>query len=131
MYLIPRLLKQIVSGPCGIPILDVQNGYGRISSQNAHLDNIDFDELASDFDFATNLQQFDRDKIDVNCLYFPSVYWIIQTDDDQVYETVEKPKMSKNFKHTENIVNDPSRVTSWTNVTAQNGYSADESRCPQ
>lgn len=44
---------------------------------------------------------------------------ILQENDDQYYETVEKFKCSQNFAHYENIIDDENRVTSWTNLKAR------------
>ncbi|VDL72878.1 unnamed protein product [Nippostrongylus brasiliensis] len=62
---------------------------------------IDFELLNTDFDFDANLEQFKREELD-----------------DEYYETIEKQKMSQNFAHYENIVDDPTRCTSWTNIVA-------------
>ncbi|CAD6198895.1 unnamed protein product [Caenorhabditis auriculariae] len=94
-------------GPSGIPLLDALNaykGYGRRNGRNngdtLHAP-IDFD-LEADFDFAANLELFRKEE-----------------DDDEFFEKVEKLKMSQNFAHYENIVEDEGRVTSWTNILAK------------
>ncbi|PAV67693.1 hypothetical protein WR25_04212 [Diploscapter pachys] len=72
---------------------------GSIRGRNAALcAPIDFD-LEEEFDFAGNLQLFNKDDID-----------------NEFYENVEKTKVSHNFGHDENIVNDPERCTSWVNA---------------
>ncbi|KAK6040184.1 hypothetical protein COOONC_22311, partial [Cooperia oncophora] len=87
-------------GPSGNPLLDSKKLHGRIANGNDELVKpIDFDLLNTDFDFDANLEQFKR-----------------ENEEDEYYETVEKQKMSQNFAHYENIIADPTRVTSWTNV---------------
>ena len=56
----------------------------------------------------------------MNVCWLRADEWIsvafLQEDDNDYFEEVEVPKMSKNFAHYENIVNDPARITSWTNI---------------
>ncbi|KAK6025760.1 hypothetical protein OSTOST_08334 [Ostertagia ostertagi] len=87
-------------GPSGNPLLDSKKLHGRIANGNDELVKpIDFELLNTDFDFDANLEQFKRENLE-----------------DEYYESVEKQKMSQNFAHYENIIADPARVTSWTNV---------------
>lgn len=51
-------------------------------------------------------------------------YFLFQDLDDEYYESVEKQKMSQNFAHYENIIDDPTRCTSWTNVLGTNNSGA-------
>lgn len=91
-------------GPSGDPVTDALNHYkgiGRRNDKNDLDEPIDFD-LNSDFDFAENLKLFAKD-----------------VDDDEYYENVEKLKVSQNFAHYENIIDDEKRVTSWTNLKAR------------
>ncbi|WKX89618.1 hypothetical protein Q1695_008903 [Nippostrongylus brasiliensis] len=89
-------------GPSGNPLLDSKKLHGRIANGNDELIKpIDFELLNTDFDFDANLEQFKREELD-----------------DEYYETIEKQKMSQNFAHYENIVDDPTRCTSWTNIVA-------------
>ncbi|CAO4361972.1 unnamed protein product [Caenorhabditis nigoni] len=92
-------------GPSGNPVLDALNHYKGIGrrGKNDLSEPIDFD-LESDFDFAENLKLFEKDQ-----------------DDDEYYENVEKLKVSQNFAHYENIIDDENRVTSWTNLKARSG----------
>ncbi|KIH52226.1 hypothetical protein ANCDUO_17675, partial [Ancylostoma duodenale] len=48
--------------------------------------------------------------------------------DDEYYESVEKQKMSQNFAHYENIIDDPTRCTSWTNILGTNTTAAGSGR---
>lgn len=90
-------------GPSGNPILDALNHYKGIGRRNKNdlSEPIDFD-LDSDFDFDGNLKLFEKDQ-----------------NDDDYYENVEKLKISQNFAHYENIIEDENRVTSWTNLKAR------------
>lgn len=92
-------------GPSGNPVLDALNHYKGIGRRNKNdlSEPIDFD-LDSDFDFAENLKLFEKDQ-----------------DDDEYYENVEKLKVSQNFAHYENIIDDENRITSWTNLKARSG----------
>lgn len=109
----PKVLSAVVpngrcskkQGPSGNPVLDALNHYKGIGRRNKNdlAEPIDFD-LDSDFDFAENLKLFEKD-----------------VDDDEYYETVEKLKVSQNFAHYENIIEDENRVTSWTNLKARSG----------
>ncbi|KHJ94086.1 hypothetical protein OESDEN_05989 [Oesophagostomum dentatum] len=95
-------------GPSGNPLLDSRKLRGRLANGNDELIKpIDFDLLDTDFDFAANLEQFKREDLE-----------------DDYYESVEKKKMSQNFAHYENIIDDPTRCTSWTNIVAANNASA-------
>ncbi|EGT32835.1 CBN-EDC-3 protein [Caenorhabditis brenneri] len=98
--------------PSGNPVLDALNHYKGIGRRNKNnLDEpIDFD-LDSDFDFAENLKLFAKD-----------------VDDDEYYENVEKLKVSQNFAHYENIIDDEDRVTSWTNLKARSSLVKGESQ---
>ncbi|ETN70036.1 hypothetical protein NECAME_00984 [Necator americanus] len=99
-------------GPSGDPLLDSRKLRGKIANGNDELVKpIDFDLLNTDFDFAANLEQFKREDVD-----------------DEYYQTMEKPKMSQNFAHYENIVDDPTRCTSWTNVLGTNKIVAGSAR---
>ncbi|CAJ0563341.1 unnamed protein product, partial [Mesorhabditis spiculigera] len=87
--------------PCGNPLLDGMKT-GRVRGKNNELSQpIDRQLLDTDFDFETNLALFKRESN-------------AETDDKHYYE-VEQPKVSKNFAHYENILEDPARVTSWVN----------------
>ncbi|EGT55835.1 hypothetical protein CAEBREN_04474 [Caenorhabditis brenneri] len=101
-----------ILGPSGNPVLDALNHYKGIGRRNKNnLDEpIDFD-LDSDFDFAENLKLFAKD-----------------VDDDEYYENVEKLKVSQNFAHYENIIDDEDRVTSWTNLKARSSLVKGESQ---
>ncbi|CAI2319612.1 unnamed protein product [Caenorhabditis sp. 36 PRJEB53466] len=90
-------------GPSGNPVLDALNHYKGIGRKNKTdlAEPIDFD-LESDFDFAENLKLFEKDE-----------------EDDEYYENVEKLKVSHNFAHYENIIEDENRITSWTNLKAR------------
>ncbi|VDM39595.1 unnamed protein product [Toxocara canis] len=86
-------------GPCGIPELDMMNDM-RVKRGNRYLNRpVDFDVLNTDFDFEGNLALFDKDNLD-----------------DAKYKVPERRKISCNYKHYENIISDPSRVTSWTRI---------------
>ncbi|KIH52225.1 hypothetical protein ANCDUO_17674 [Ancylostoma duodenale] len=99
-------------GPSGNPLLDSRKLRGRIANGNDELIKpIDFDLLDTDFDFAANLEQFKREDLD-----------------DEYYESVEKQKMSQNFAHYENIIDDPTRCTSWTNILGTNTTAAGSGR---
>ncbi|RCN45906.1 hypothetical protein ANCCAN_08071 [Ancylostoma caninum] len=99
-------------GPSGNPLLDSRKLRGRIANGNDELIKpIDFDLLDTDFDFAANLEQFKREDLD-----------------DEYYESVEKQKMSQNFAHYENIIDDPTRCTSWTNILGTNTAAAGSGR---
>ncbi|GMR54334.1 hypothetical protein PMAYCL1PPCAC_24529 [Pristionchus mayeri] len=102
------------AGPSGIPSLDAARG--RVTGKTSDLNRpLDMDLLDTDFDFESNLKLFNREvrgQADV---------------DEDFYETVEKQKMSVNYAHYENIINDPSRCTSWTNMVSKNAYSEYES----
>lgn len=94
-------------GPSGDPLLDSKKLRGRIANGNDELVKpIDFELLNTDFDFDANLEQFKRENME-----------------DEYYESVEKQKMSQNFAHYENIIDDPSRLTSWTSVGGGNASS--------
>uniref|UniRef100_A0A0K0CYT0 FDF domain-containing protein n=1 Tax=Angiostrongylus cantonensis TaxID=6313 RepID=A0A0K0CYT0_ANGCA len=93
------------SGPSGNPLLDSKKLRGKVASVNNELIKpIDFDLLNTDFDFDANLEQFKKEDFD-----------------DEYYETVEKQKISQNFAHYENIIDDPDRCISWTNMCGSNG----------
>ncbi|KAE9414259.1 hypothetical protein Angca_000497 [Angiostrongylus cantonensis] len=92
-------------GPSGNPLLDSKKLRGKVASVNNELIKpIDFDLLNTDFDFDANLEQFKKEDFD-----------------DEYYETVEKQKISQNFAHYENIIDDPDRCISWTNMCGSNG----------
>nr|CDJ94595.1 DFDF motif domain containing protein [Haemonchus contortus] len=93
-------------GPSGNPLLDSKKLHSRIANGNDELVKpIDFELLNTDFDFDANLEQFKRENLE-----------------DEYYESVEKQKMSQNFAHYENIIADPARVTSWTNILGSSNY---------
>ncbi|KAF8367922.1 edc-3 [Pristionchus pacificus] len=98
------------AGPSGIPSVDAARG--RVTGKASDLSRpLDMDLLDTDFDFESNLKLFNK-----------------ETDvDDDFYETVEKPKMSVNYAHYENIIDDPTRCNSWTNMTRNATYSEYES----
>ncbi|GMT01317.1 hypothetical protein PENTCL1PPCAC_23491 [Pristionchus entomophagus] len=102
------------AGPSGIPSLDAARG--RVTGKASDLSRpLDMDLLHTDFDFEENLKLFNR-----------------ETDvDEDFYEAVEKPKMSVNYAHYENIIDDPARCTSWTNMVSKNAYSEYESEAPE
>uniref|UniRef100_A0A915C5L0 DFDF domain-containing protein n=2 Tax=Parascaris univalens TaxID=6257 RepID=A0A915C5L0_PARUN len=95
-------------GPCGIPELDMMHDM-RVKRGNRHLCRpVDFEVLNTDFDFEGNLALFDKDNLN-----------------DADNEEPEGPKTSHNYKHYENVVSDPSRLTSWTRVNgARHAYIA-------
>ncbi|VDM56335.1 unnamed protein product, partial [Angiostrongylus costaricensis] len=103
--------KDVVTGkvknrrPSGNPLLDSKKLRGKVASVNNELIKpIDFDLLNTDFDFDANLEKFKKEDFD-----------------DEYYETVEKQKISQNFAHYENIIDDPDRCISWTNMCGNNG----------
>ncbi|KAJ1373756.1 hypothetical protein KIN20_036255 [Parelaphostrongylus tenuis] len=102
-----------VKGPSGNPLLDSKKLPGKVASGNSDLIKpVDFDLLNTDFDFDANLERFKKEDFD-----------------EEYYETVEKQKMSQNFAHYENIINDPTRCISWMNICGSNGTTERADAC--
>jgi hypothetical protein len=88
------------NGPCGIPAMDCSNGYGRYKEKSGLNAPLDFNLMDEDFDFDANLALFDKNDIS-----------------DEEYSSGEgngsSGGASRNYRHDENVLSDPARVTSW------------------
>uniref|UniRef100_A0A914C2Z4 DFDF domain-containing protein n=1 Tax=Acrobeloides nanus TaxID=290746 RepID=A0A914C2Z4_9BILA len=96
-------------GPCGIPSLDCSNGYGHFSSKHPELSQpLDFKLMNTDFDFDANLALFNKESL---------------SDNEKESSSPELrdggSSTSRNFRHDENILDDPSRVISWLSNSQQ------------
>uniref|UniRef100_A0A0N5ANU0 DUF295 domain-containing protein n=1 Tax=Syphacia muris TaxID=451379 RepID=A0A0N5ANU0_9BILA len=90
---------------CGDPVLDSDNGFW-VSKRNRHLSKpLDLKTLSTDFDFEGNLALFDK----------VVIYMYSMDEDCHHFRKSEE----KNYKHYENVINDPTRVTSWTTASAR------------
>ncbi|KAH7727662.1 EDC-3 protein [Aphelenchoides avenae] len=90
-------------GPCGIPAVDCSNGYIRYRNDKSGLtEPLDFTKLDQDFDFDANLALFDKNSIS-------------DAEAESSGDGMDGgSSVSRNFRNDENILSDPSRVTSWT-----------------
>ncbi|CAD5207427.1 unnamed protein product [Bursaphelenchus okinawaensis] len=86
-------------GPSGNPARDQENGYKSRGRNRDLADSINLDDLNEDFDFTKNLALFDKDRE--------------SKADDYEDPTVERPASRRNYRHDENIIEDPTRCTSW------------------
>jgi len=101
----PRILEVNVhsssQGPSGIPLVDCSNGYSRFLDTEADLsDPIDFNVLDKDFDFDGNLALFNKEK------------FLDSANADE--KDGNSPILVKSFRNDENVLNDSSRLVSWT-----------------
>uniref|UniRef100_A0A0N4ZKQ0 LSM14 domain-containing protein n=1 Tax=Parastrongyloides trichosuri TaxID=131310 RepID=A0A0N4ZKQ0_PARTI len=83
-----------------------EKSYGKTKNyRNSKYDNdfditLDYDLVNTDFDFDTNLSKFNEDMKDLD-----------------LDITISTKKKTKNYAHDENILNDPTRIKSWTMKT--------------
>ncbi|KAI1709116.1 putative enhancer of mRNA-decapping protein 3 [Ditylenchus destructor] len=90
------------NAPSGNPMLDSVNGYSsQFSSAKAagFAQPIDFKQMDVDFDFESNLALFDKNELSSSS----------STSGSQ-----------DNFRHDENVLNDPSKIISWTLGNSKN-----------
>lgn len=98
------------AGPCGIPSIDCSNGYARFNSdRHPELSKpLDLEALNEDFDFDANLALFNKESLSDG-----------EKDSSEPELRVTASNTSRNFRHDENVLNDPSRVISWLSNNQQ------------
>ena len=88
------------NNPSGMPLVDFNNGYGHVHRKNRHLNEaVDAEVLDSDFDFAGNLALFSKEEVG---------------SEEESGSNEEAPADIRNYRNDENVLRDPTRVTSWT-----------------
>ncbi|KAE9555292.1 hypothetical protein FO519_001543 [Halicephalobus sp. NKZ332] len=88
------------NNPSGMPLVDFNNGYGHVHRKNRHLDeDVDAKVMDSDFDFAGNLALFTKEEVE---------------SEEESGSNEEAPADIRNYRNDENVLGDPTRVTSWT-----------------
>ncbi|KAI1722377.1 enhancer of mRNA-decapping protein 3 [Ditylenchus destructor] len=90
------------NAPSGNPMLDSANGYSsqfKSAKAAGFAQPIDFKQMDIDFDFESNLALFDKNELSSSSSTIGS---------------------QDNFRHDENVLNDPSRIISWTLGNSKN-----------
>ncbi|CAD5211800.1 unnamed protein product [Bursaphelenchus xylophilus] len=87
-------------GPSGNPAKDQENGYKSRGRNKDLAESLNLEDLNEDFDFSSNLALFDKDRPESH-------------SEDYEEPDAERPASRRNYRHDENIINDPNRCTSW------------------